>query len=62
MLGRLIKILSILFHLVGLTLSILVSCLVFLTIYPICYVITGDANLYTEWLIDWMGYHVERLS
>ncbi len=61
MLERLLEVLSKPLHLVGYVLSLLVNVLVFLTYRPVCYVITGDANLHTEWVLDWMEYHEERL-
>ncbi len=61
MLERLLEVLSKPFHLVGWVLAILVGVLVLLTYAPVCYVITGDANLHTEWVLDWMEYHEGRL-
>lgn len=62
MLERLLEVLSKPLHLIGFVLALLVVCLVFLTYSPVCYVITGDAKLHTEWVIDWMDYHGEHLS
>jgi len=61
MIERLAMIPRFLFHILGLTICMIILAILGFTWSPIAWVITGDGTAGLDWMFNWVEFHVEYL-